>query len=566
MVDHKPNGAQRWREVLRRAGIALSGQTVGVFESDARGHLHPLAVSDDPAELPDSAIRELERRLGEWKAERAPGRRWLASRLDTGRWCVAPVPSALPEAPPSGIERRGRERLLLELAGVCLSLLEGTADLAHGALHDPLTDLPNRTYFTERVAQALERVRRDSGYQFAVLFLDFDDFKVVNDSLGHAQGDRLLRGIAERLHGCLRPGDVVARLGGDEFTVLLEEVAGVADAEHAARRVHRALATSFDLEGRDVFVSASIGVALSSPGYERPEDLLRDADIAMYRAKERGRSRHQVFDIAMREWAHARFGMEADLRGALERGEFHLAFQPIVKLDTGRVYGFEALLRWHHHGRGIIPPPEFIPLAEQTGLIVPIGAWALREACWHAGRWRRAYPRAGLVRVNVNLSARQLGHPRLVDEVRRALSEAQLEPGCLGLEITESVLMEDVEAAAVLLGQLRALRVDLHIDDFGTGYSSLSYLPRLPIQVLKVDRSIVHRMGGRRTDLEIVRSIVDLAKNLGLAVIAEGVETPAQRERLQAFGCELGQGFLFSAPLDPAQAGALLGADPRRPA
>jgi len=430
--------------------------------------------------------------------------------------------------------------------------------LLRGALHDAVTDLPNRASFVERLSQALARTRRDSDYRFAVLFVDCDHFKAVNDHLGHAAGDRLLVEIARRLQSSVRPADVVARLGGDEFTLLLEEVAGLPQVEHVARRVLDSLAAPFLLEGREVRTSVSIGAVLSEPHYEQAQDLLRDADLAMYRAKERGRACFQVFDVEMRNWAHARSGMEADLREALGRKEFRLVFQPIVEIETGRVYAFEALLRWHHGKRGVLLPHEFLPLAEQTGLIVSIGTWVLAEACRYARTWQNAVPGAGPVRISVNVSAKQLADPRLVDDLRAALQDAGLTPAALSLEVTESVLMESIDSSIALLNRLREVGIQLHMDDFGSAYSSLSYLPRFPLQGIKVDRTFVHRMGARRTDLEIVRAIVDLAEHLGLIVIAEGVETASQRERLIAFGCELGQGFLFAKALEPEAARALL--------
>jgi len=429
--------------------------------------------------------------------------------------------------------------------------------LLRGALRDAVTDLPNRASFLERLSQALARTRRDSDYRFGVLFVDCDHFKAVNDRLGHAAGDRLLVEIARRLQSSVRPADVVARLGGDEFTLLLEEVADLPQVEQVARRVLDSMAAPFLLEGREVRASASIGVVLSEPHYEQAQDMLRDADLAMYRAKERGRACFQVFDVEMRNWAHARSGMEADLREALGRKEFRLVFQPIVEIETGRLYAFEALLRWHH-GKRVLLPHEFLPLAEQTGLIVSIGTWVLREACHYARTWQNAVPGAGPVRISVNVSAKQLADPRLVDDLRAALQDAGLTPAAVSLEVAEGVLMENVDSSIALLNRLREVGVQLHMDDFGSGYSSLTYLPRFPLEGIKVDRTFVHRMGARRTDLEIVRSIVDLAEHLGLIVIAEGVETASQRERLIAFGCELGQGFLFAQALEPEAARALL--------
>src|SRR5947208_8567542 len=512
----------RCQEILRRTAIALKGRGVGVWEADARGRPRLLAVSsaEDVAPVAADELEALLREVGELPAAGRPPRRWLASRLEGQRWCIAPVRTEPPQPPPAGVERRGPERLTLELAGVCIGLIErqlseepmaqfkamvDSADdavigktldgvitswnpaatrlygytaeevigkpiallappdhidelprilervrrgeriehhettrvrkdgarievslsispildaqgrpvgataiaydvtarkqaeqqLAHGALHDALTDLPNRAYFVERVTQAQARVRRDPDYRFAVLFIDSDKFKAVNDNLGHGAGDRLLTEIAGRLRTCVRPGDVVARLGGDEFAVLLEDIVGPADAEHAARRIQDALAAPVAFEGREIVATASVGVALSRPGYTESQDLLHDADLAMYHAKQQGGARFRVFDVIMRESAQARASMEADLRNALERQEFRLVFHPIVELHTGRVHGFEALLRWHHPERGVIPPLEFVPLAEETGLILPIGAWVIAEACRYGRRWQDAFPAAG---------------------------------------------------------------------------------------------------------------------------------------------------------------------------
>jgi diguanylate cyclase (GGDEF)-like protein/PAS domain S-box-containing protein len=462
------------------------------------------------------------------------------------------------------LDRRGHPVGATAIARDITYRRQAERQLLHGALHDAVTDLPNRASFVERVTQALTRRQRDPDYRFAVLFLDCDHFKSVNDSLGHAAGDRMLVEIAGRLRASVRPGDIVARLGGDEFTLLLEDVASPPEVEHAARRILDCLAAPFSLGGREMVATASIGAVLSDPPYEQAQDMLHDADLAMYRAKERGRARLQVFDLEMRTWAHARSGIESDLREALGRNEFGLVFQPIVELETGRVHAFEALLRWHHPKRRTLLPHEFLPLAEQTGLIIPIGAWVLREACRHARTWQSAAAGARPVRISVNLSAKQLAHPGIVEDVRAALEGAGLRPDGLSLEVTESVLMDDVEASLGLLHRLRDLSVELHMDDFGSGYSSLSALPRFPLQAIKVDRTFVHRMGMRRTDLEIVRSIVDLAERLGLAVIAEGVETTAQRERLIAFGCELGQGFLFAKALEPDAAEAVLAEEEQR--
>lgn len=434
-----------------------------------------------------------------------------------------------------------------------------TEQLLREALRDSLTDLPNRTFFAERVEEAIRRKQRDPDYAYAVVFLDLDDFKLVNDSLGHAAGDLLLVEIAARLQSFVRPGDVIARFGGDEFTLLLEDIGDVAAVESAARRISQRLSAPFNVNGRDIFVTCSIGMALGDVTYEHPDDQLRDADIAMYAAKAQGRSRFRLFDVAMRHSASARLGLETDLRMALDRGELRLVFQPIMALDSGRVHSFEALLRWHHQTLGVIAPQQFIPLAERTGLIVPIGTWVLQEACRHAQRWHeRSVMKGAPVGISVNLSGKQLDDPNITDDVRNALRDSQLNPKSLALEVTETVLLENEEASIAALERLRLLEAEIHIDDFGTGYSSLSRLPRIPLQTLKIDASFVHRMGTRRTDLEIVRSIVGLARKVGLGVVAEGVETEAQHERLRDLGCDFGQGFYYAKPLDPVAVDAFL--------
>ncbi|HEY2850264.1 MAG TPA: EAL domain-containing protein [Gemmatimonadaceae bacterium] len=433
-----------------------------------------------------------------------------------------------------------------------------TEQLLREALRDALTDLPNRAFFAERVEEAIRRKQRDPAYAYAVGFLDLDDFKLVNDSLGHAAGDLLLVEIAARLKSFVRPGDVIARFGGDEFTLLLEDVGDAAAVESAARRISSRLASPFNVNGREIFVTASVGMALGDPAYGHPDEQLRDADVAMYAAKAQGRSRFRLFEVAMRDSASARLGLETDLRNALDRGELRLVFQPIMALASGRVHSFEALLRWHHRTLGVIAPQQFIPLAERTGLIVPIGTWVLQEACRQAQRWQARAPKGTPVGISVNLSGKQLDDPNITDDVRNALRDSMLDPRSLALEVTESVLLENEEASIAVLERLRRLNAEIHIDDFGTGYSSLSRLPSFPLQTLKIDQSFVHRMGARRTDLEIVRSIVGLARKVGYSVVAEGVETAAQHERLRDLGCGFAQGFYYAKPLDPIAVEAFL--------
>ena len=430
--------------------------------------------------------------------------------------------------------------------------------LLHDAFHDALTGLPNRALFMDHVKMAIQRSRRSGNRLFAALFLDLDRFKIINDSLGHMVGDQLLVGIAHRLEACLRPGDTVARLGGDEFTILLEDLAAPADAIDVARRVQDAVSQPFNIGGHEVFTTASIGIALSTTGYERAEDLLRDADTAMYRAKLLGKKRHVVFDKAMHDRAMELLQIETDLRRAISRKEFFVHYQPIVSLATGKVSSFEALVRWRHPERGLVMPSGFIPVAEETGLIIPLGQWVLGEACRQMREWQRIYRIGEDVTVSVNLSSRQFSQADLIDQISTALREAGLRAASLKLEITESMVMENFDTAIDMLTQLRGLGVGLSIDDFGTGYSSLSYLHRFPIDTLKIDRSFVTQMTDNAENAEIVRTIVTLARSLDMNVIAEGVETREQLRQLRSLGCDYGQGYLFSKAVAAGQALELL--------
>jgi diguanylate cyclase (GGDEF)-like protein/PAS domain S-box-containing protein len=431
-------------------------------------------------------------------------------------------------------------------------------ELLHGALHDALTGLSNRPFMLERIGEALERSRRQADYHFALLFLDVDRFKVINDSLGHVAGDRMLVEIARRLENCTRPGDVVARLGGDEFTILVENVRTPADARRVSERVQQEFTEPFIIDGRSVNATASIGIARSVSGYTLPQDMLRDADLAMYRAKAGGRARSELFDIAMREEAQHRMRLETDLRTAVRENQFELRYQPIVDLSTARIDGFEALVRWRHPVRGLLTPDKFIRPAEDTGVIVGLGRWAMREACRQLREWQRAFPNSRPLRMSVNVSASQLAQLDFVSEVRAMLRVLDIDPSTLCLEITEHAVMADVDKMSAVLAELHALRVRLYVDDFGTGYSSLSYLPRFPIQGVKIDRAFVQRIGMRKSDQEVVRAIVVLAQNLGLATIAEGVESGDQRARLLRLGCTQGQGFHFGEPLEASRIEQLL--------
>ena len=439
--------------------------------------------------------------------------------------------------------------------------------LKHQAFHDPLTGLANRALFTDRLQNALDRRSRRTGPStpLAVLFLDLDDFKAVNDGLGHAAGDDLLGAIGERLVDCLRAGDTAARVGGDEFAVLLDERVTVRVAEGVARRVLEALREPFTLHGRAMAMRASIGIAVTGSDDVELEDadtLLRNADVAMYQAKLKGKGRYEIFAPSMHGAAMARLQLRTDLERALERGELELVYQPIVELAGGEHAGVEALLRWNHAEQGTLVPTTFLAAAEETGLLVPIGRWALETACRQAVAWRAngGWQTAGGAQrlMSVNLSVAQLRDPTLVERVRRALVEHELPPGTLVLEITESALLDDTEERIAQLRAFKNLGVLLAIDDFGTGYSSFSYLRRLPIDILKLDRSFVSTIDTRPDDRIVASAILDLGRTLGLRVIAEGIETAAQREVLAELGCELGQGFLFGRPAASHEAGRRL--------
>jgi len=431
--------------------------------------------------------------------------------------------------------------------------------LQHQAFHDLLTGLPNRALFLDRLEHALARAARQ-GESAAVLFLDLNRFKVVNDSLGHDAGDQLLVALAARVRACLREEDTVARFGGDEFAILLSELGALGDLSGVARTAERiitALEAPFQIGGHAIVAAASVGVVTSTPGVTSA-GLLGDADVALYRAKAQGRGRYQVFDETMHARALERLELEADLRLALERGEFQVYYQPKVELATGRVAGMEALVRWQSPTRGFVAPVAFIPLAEETGLIQPLGHWVLEEACRQTTRWNAGASEADAIVVSVNLSARQFAHPPLVADVARALAESGVEPRQIQLEITESVAMDDAEATVTTLRRLKDLGVELAIDDFGTGYSSLAYLKRFPVDALKIDRAFVSGLERDSEDASIVNAVVSLGHALRMAVVAEGVETAEESAQLCELGCELGQGYYWARPLPAEQVDAFV--------
>lgn len=437
-------------------------------------------------------------------------------------------------------------------------------DITRGKVVDVLTGLPNRVLFMDRLGRSFERAKRRKDKCFALIFLDLDSFKLINDSLGHLIGDQLLVAIAARLEATVRSSDsiarlgrnhTIARLGGDEFTILLEDISSALDVMRVAERISADLAMPFAVAGQELFPTASIGIALFNSSYQSPEELLRDADIAMYSAKALGKGRYEIFDANMRANTIARLQLETELRRGIERREFENFYQVIVNLNTGKICGFEALLRWKHPTRGIVLPSEFIPVAEETGLIVPLGQWVLESACQQMRIWQARYRNDPPLIISVNLSARHFLQSDLVQQCRAVLYETQLSNSSLSVEVTESAMMPDPETAIELMHQLKSLGIKISLDDFGTGYSSLSYLHRFPLDSLKIDRSFVSRI---MEDDEIVRTIITLGRNLGLRVIAEGVETAEHVNKLRDLGCEMAQGFYYSVPINSQEATDLL--------
>lgn len=424
--------------------------------------------------------------------------------------------------------------------------------LLHQSLHDALTGLPNRALFTDRLSQAISRCSRQNSF-FALLYLDVDRFKVINDSLGHALGDQFLIQLAERLRACTREADTLARLGGDEFAVISEQVRSLSAATMVAERILEEMRAPFVIEGREIYSTVSIGIICCTGYCGSAEEVLRDADLTMYRAKSNGKARYEVFDNALHEQTIKLLTMETELRRAMAREEFELHYQPIVDVDTGRVMCLEALIRWKHPERGYTPPLDFIPLAEENGLIVPLGWWVLEESCRQLALFQAQFPRSKPLTMSVNISAKQFAQADLDQKLKELLQSSNIVPGSLELEITESVIMDRGEAAIGRLEELKSLGLRLFVDDFGTGYSSLSYLHRFPIDMLKIDRSFIREIDATGGHTEIVRAIVGLGRNLGLGLIAEGVETDAQLAVIRTLGCQLAQGYLFSKPKPAAE-------------
>jgi diguanylate cyclase (GGDEF)-like protein/PAS domain S-box-containing protein len=423
--------------------------------------------------------------------------------------------------------------------------------LVYNAFHDALTGLPNRALFMDRLQHIITVSKRRVNEIYAVLFLDMDRFKIINDSLGHTVGDQILVVMGQKLLECLRPGDTVARLGGDEFAVLLHNINEVKDAVDVAERIHHKLSAPLLVKGQEIFSSVSIGIAMSAEHYERPEQVLRDADIAMYQAKARGSACHEIFDPRMHATILERLQLEADMRGALDHKEFILFYQPIIDLKTHQLISFEALVRWNHPTRGLIYPLEFIPMAEENGLINTIGDWILRESCRELRTLQERYPKLPPLKMSVNISGKQFAQPDLASKISAIIRETGIDAHTLALEITESMIMENVDAAVETMNRLRSMGIQIHIDDFGTGYSSLSYLHRFPIDAIKIDRTFINKLSADGKNKDIILSILSLAAGMHFDVIAEGVEMNHQLVNMQNMQCQFGQGFLISVPMEP---------------
>jgi diguanylate cyclase (GGDEF)-like protein/PAS domain S-box-containing protein len=463
--------------------------------------------------------------------------------------------SAMPFESTRHVLRSGDGYLIAAISRDIRARLAIEEKVAYLAQFDALTGLPNRNLFQDRLAQAMALAKRND-WPMGVLFIDLDRFKLVNDTLGHSAGDKLLKDAAERLRSCIRASDTVGRLGGDEFAAILSELSKPSDAGRVAQKIIEVFRRPFDLDGKETYVSASVGITLYPSDSDNAEALVMNADTAMYRAKEQGRNNYQYFTRDMNERALQRVQLEAELRRALERGEFRLFYQPKAQLATGKICGFEALLRWQHPEKGIVAPGEFIPVLEETGLIVQVGEWVLRTACEQINAWQKADLK--VPPISVNLSARQFEQQNLKDSVHRILRDSKVDPSLIEFEITESLLMHDPESAARTLRSLKESGVRLSMDDFGTGYSSLGYLKRFPIDTLKIDRTFVRDISTDVDDATLTRAIIHLAQNLRLKVVAEGVETEAQLAFLRSNGCDEMQGYLFARPTDAEECGQML--------
>jgi diguanylate cyclase (GGDEF)-like protein/PAS domain S-box-containing protein len=533
----------RWKAMIGYADVPLSHSPQEWF-----GRVHP----DDVEALKAAIASHLQGTVPQFEHEHR-----ILHQDGTYRWVISRGLAVL--------DKYGAARRMVGSQSDITDRKQTEEQLLRDAYYDRLTGLPNRSLFLDRLKQAIAHQQQLSTSTFAVLMLDLDRFKVVNNSLGNDLGDQLLIAVAQRVNACLRLEETLARVGGDEFAILLQMVRGVSDVTHIAEQILGVLSLPFRLTDQDVFTTVSIGIAIGSMRYEHPEHLLRDADTATFRAKSLGGARYQVFDKTMHLRMISHLHLERDLRRAIAtlttlsaQPEFHLCYQPIVELSTGEIRGFEALVRWHHPEQGLIPPKKFVPLAEKNGLIVPLGTWLLRQACRQMHRWSAELADSRVLTINVNLASKQFSRPDLTEQIRDILEETQLDPAQLKLELTESTIMENAKSMVATLHQLKSLGIQLAIDDFGTGYSSLSYLRRFPIDTLKIDQSFIHRIGIDRENSEIIRTITSLAHTLKMNVTAEGVETANQLEQLLHMGCEYGQGYFFSPPIEAERAIATL--------
>ncbi|HXK58972.1 MAG TPA: EAL domain-containing protein [Acidobacteriota bacterium] len=533
---HKVYYSPRWS-----AMIGYESHEIGEHPSEWLRRVHPT----DRPKVRNALLEHIEGRSPHFEAEYR-----ILHRDGNYRWMLC-----------RGLAVRDGDERAYRIAG---SQTDVTArklaeeQLLHDAFHDHLTGLPNRALFIDRLETNLKRRSRSPQYQFALLFLDLDRFKIVNDSLGHLAGDLLLKILAKRLESSVRSVDTVARFGGDEFAILLSELKEPADAIVVAERIQKELQVPFPLGDHQVFTTASIGIVVSSPEYQYADEMLRDADTAMYRAKMRGKGSYELFNGEMLCNTRSVLQLENDLRNALRRKEFVLHYQPIIYLKTGKIAGFEALIRWNHPERGLLTPGQFLAVAEDADLLVPIGWQTLEEACAQLCRWRNAYPDLQHLSVSVNLSAKQFSCPDLIEKLERVMKETGIEPAQLKLEITEGIVMQSVDSSLRILGELHQKGIHLHLDDFGTGYSALSYLHQFPITTLKTDRSFISRRGTRKENRAVLQAVVQMASDLGMEVVVEGIETPEQFAEVLPLKCEYGQGYLFSRPLDPAAAERLL--------
>lgn len=528
-----------------------------LFFLNYQGRLEKKLTDKTPAENKEKDEKAPEVKKVEWIENKNPLREAEYERTERFKDAERRIISERVRAETAESYIRELQEYVAEQDKTNQSLKEGKEKFRHAAFHDALTDLPNRSLFIETLKFMLEKHKQIPNYNFAVLSLDLNRFKTINDSLGHSTGDQLILSVAKRLTESIREGDLVARFGGDEFGIILNDISNLEEADSFARRIRNKISTPFDIGGRQVFSSVSVGIAFGNSSYEEAQDVLRDADIAMYHAK-KDEEDIKVFDDGMHARALSLLELETDLRHAIERKELCAYFQPIIGLDSMKLVGFEALIRWNHPLKGLIPPSEFIPVSEDTNLIVPITLWMLHHSCLQMVKWQRQSPLNRTLFLSVNLSGKHFAQKDLVSQVRNILIDTGVEASSLKLEITESAVMENAEMVIPMLRDLKALGVQLSIDDFGTGYSSLSYLHRFPIDTLKIDRSFVSAMEEGTENGEIVRTIIALAKTLGMDVVAEGIETVHQLHQLRILNCEYGQGYLFSKPVSGKEADLLL--------